>query len=119
MFTLAPSLTNYEDDGQRDDSELAHTIKNGRMAMMRLLVEEIGSGLHPSEVIVSVTVADGSKERLVVSRRSLSHNSIPIGWPITEDGDRVLVELPRETQTGAWRVWVKKDRLIEEERMRA
>jgi len=87
--------------------------------MMRLLVEEVGAGLHPNEAIVAVSLADGGKERLVVSRRSLARNSIPIGWPISEDRDLVLVELPRETQTGAWRVWVNKDQLIEEERMRA
>ena len=86
--------------------------------MMRLLVEEIGSGLHPNEAIVAVTLADGGKERLVVSRRSLIRNSISIGWPIVEEKDRVLVELPRETQTGAWRVWVNKKQLVEEEEER-
>jgi hypothetical protein len=87
---------------------------------MRLLVEEIGSGLHPNEVIVAIPLADGGKERLVVSRRSLVRSSISIGWPIVEEKDRVLVELPRETQTGAWRVWVNKKQLVEEEeRMRA
>jgi hypothetical protein len=31
-----------------------------------------------------------------------------------------LVELPRETESGAWRIWVPSDQLIEiEERMRA
>lgn len=87
--------------------------------MMRLRVEEIGPGLHPKEVIVTVSLSDGGKERLVVSRQSLDDNSIPIGWPIIEDADRVLVELPRETQTGTWRVWVSKNSLIEEERMTA
>ena len=86
--------------------------------MMRLLVEEIGSGLHPNEAIVAVPLADGGKERLVVSRRSLIRNSISTGWPIVEEKDRVLVELPRETQTGAWRVWVNKKQLVEEEEER-
>jgi len=87
--------------------------------MMRLKVEQLGAGLHPSEVVVAITLADGRKERLVVSRRSISDGSISIGWPITEEGDRVLVELPRETQTGAWRVWVNRNQLVEEERIRA
>ena len=34
--------------------------------MMRLLVEETGSGLHPNEAIVAVPLADGGKERLVL-----------------------------------------------------
>ena len=87
--------------------------------MMRLLVEEVGKSLHPSEAVVVVKTADGL-ERLVVSRRSIQNKSIPIGWPLGERDGLVLVELPRETQTGAWRVWVSKDQLIDvEERMRA
>jgi len=87
--------------------------------MMRLPVEILGDGLHPNEVVVGVALADGGMERLVISRRSLSQGSISIGWPITEVDGRSLVELPRETQTGAWRVWVASNKLIEEERRRA
>jgi hypothetical protein len=86
--------------------------------MMRLLVEEVGSGLHPSEAVVIVKTVDGA-ERLTVSRRSISENSITIGWPLGEDGDRKLVELPRETQSGAWRVWVNNTEVKEQERQRA
>lgn len=86
--------------------------------MMRLLIEIVGEGLHPSEAVVAVKTTDG-QERLVVSKRSIQQDSIQIGWPIGEKDDLALIELPRETQTGAWRVWVTKDQLVEEERMRA
>jgi hypothetical protein len=82
------------------------------------MVEEVGSGLHPSEVVVSVKTVDGS-QRLIVSKRSLVENSISVGFPIGESQNATLIELPRETQSGAWRVWVPKDQLFEEERMRA
>ena len=85
---------------------------------MRLLVDEIGKGLHPSEILVAVRTVDGT-HRLVVSNRAISQKSISVGFPVGERTDAVLVELPRETQSGAWRVWVPKDQLIEEERMRA
>jgi hypothetical protein len=42
-----------------------------------------------------------------------------VGWPVSKQGDLALVELPRETHTGAWRVWVRRDELLEGERMRA
>lgn len=71
---------------------------------MRLRVQKVRDGLHPSEVIVAV-----GDERLVVDRRALSGGSIEIGYPVARDGDRWLVELPSETWTGAWRVWVPKD----------
>lgn len=88
--------------------------------MMRLKVEPVGKGLHPNEVVVAVTTTTGT-ERLVVPRLSIVNNSIEIAWPIrtnTADGS-TLVELPRETQSGAWRVWVPKGQTFEEERMRA
>jgi hypothetical protein len=90
----------------------------GKIAVMRLLVEQLGKGLHPSEALVAVRTSDGT-QRLVVSNRSLVNNSIPVGYPLGESHDAILVELPRETQSGAWRVWVPKDQLIEEGRMRA
>jgi len=62
--------------------------------------------MHPSEVIVAVTDADGHDEEVIVDRRSLSGESLGIGHPVGRDGDRLLVELPRETAGGAWRVWV-------------
>ncbi len=91
---------------------------SGRINMMRLLVEEVGKGLHPSEVVVAIKAAD-RMERLVVSRRSIKNGSIQVGWPLGEKDDLILIELPRETQTGAWRVWISRKQLIEEERMRA
>jgi hypothetical protein len=89
--------------------------------MMRVKVTEVGRGLHPSEAVVAIKTADGPTERLVVSRRSIENGAIQVGWPLGEKDNRVLIELPRETQTGAWRVWVYRDQLIDaaEERMRA
>jgi hypothetical protein len=86
--------------------------------MMRLKVEKISEGLHPSEAVVTVQTSTGP-ERVVVSIRSIDTDSIPVGWPLGKKEGLTLVELPRETETGAWRIWVPSDQLIEEERMRA
>ncbi|HYS83954.1 MAG TPA: hypothetical protein VEN78_02990 [Bradyrhizobium sp.] len=87
--------------------------------MMRLKVEKISEGLHPSEAIVSVRTSSGS-QRVVVSSRSIEGDTIPVGWPLGKTEQLTLIELPRETETGAWRVWVPSGELIEaEERMRA
>jgi len=82
--------------------------------MLRLKVQESGAGLHPSEVVVALRTADGSSEKLLIDRRSLHEGTISVGYPIGSDHDRLLVELPRETMTGSWRVWVPADDLIEE-----
>jgi len=85
---------------------------------MRLTVAEVGNGLHPSEAVVAVKTVDG-QERITLSRKSISHGSVEIGWPLRENGDQVLVELPRETQSGAWRVWVSRNQISEPELRRA
>lgn len=81
---------------------------------MRVKVEQVGNGLHPSEVVVSVRTNEGA-ERLVVDRRSLSsNNSLEVGYPIDSRDNLFLVELPRETTTGSWRVWVHESETVRE-----
>jgi hypothetical protein len=80
---------------------------------MLLKVREEGQGLHPNEVVVSVQTKDGA-ERLVVHKRALCAGALEIGYPILVDDDQYLVELPRETMRGLWRVWVKKSAVVRE-----
>lgn len=80
---------------------------------MRLKVKEEGKGIHPNEVVISVPTTQGA-ERLVVHRRSLEGGGLEIGYPILEENDTYLVELPRETMRGLWRVWVARSALIKE-----
>lgn len=72
---------------------------------MRLKAHKIRDGLHPSEVVVSVATTTGS-EKLVVHNRTFTNDSLEIGYPIEQNDNRYLVELPHETDSGAWRVWV-------------
>lgn len=84
---------------------------------MRVKVREVGKGLHSSEVVVEIKTATG-KERLVIDERSIDDNdTISVGSPIERrDDGQLLVELPRETMSGAWRVWVKEGSLLPEAR---
>jgi hypothetical protein len=77
---------------------------------MRVKVREIEEGLHPNEVVVEVRTLDGA-ERLVVDKRAIEANSLSVGAPLREDDGHHLVELPRETVNGQWRVWVKSSTL--------
>ena len=87
--------------------------------MMRLKVEKVGEGLHPSEWVVTVRTMGGVVEELVIDPHSLRDNTLIIGWPVgTQDGYR-LVELPRPTSRGTRRVWVNKDDLVPDEGLRA
>lgn len=85
--------------------------------MYRVKVRTVGVGQHPSEAVVSVNTADGKHEELIVDRRSLEgRESLRVGYPIRRDNHRVLIELPRETMRGSWRIWVKEEDLDPEER---
>jgi hypothetical protein len=81
---------------------------------MRVKVDEVGKGLHSSEVVVQIETAEGEPQRLVVDRRSIVDGTIEVGYPVRRDNGHYLIELPRETIDGSWRVWVSKDVLVGE-----
>ena len=85
---------------------------------MRLKIKEVGKALHPSEVVVEIQTSHGD-ERLVVDRSSIHENSLFVGWPIAKKKGQFLVELPRETMSGTWRVWVKQSQILPEREQRA
>jgi hypothetical protein len=74
---------------------------------MRVKIQEIGSGQHPSEKVVKVETIEGP-EQLVVDKRSIQNLSLDVGFPVGQNNGHFLVELPRETARGSWRVWVDK-----------
>jgi hypothetical protein len=77
---------------------------------MRVKIQDKSPGLHPSEVVVGLRTDEGI-ERLVVHKRSIKDDGLDIGYPISDKQNQYLIELPRETQSGAWRVWVNKDQV--------
>jgi len=79
-------------------------------AMMKLKVSDLQEGLHHSEVVVSIHTTEGD-EGLVLGKRSVERGYINVGYPIRIKGSSFLVELPRETSSGKWRVWVDKSQL--------
>lgn len=75
--------------------------------MLRAKVRRIRDGLHPNEVVVELDTADGEKQSLVVDQRLLRNDTIRVGYPIGRQAPNwLLIELPRETLQGRWRVWV-------------
>ena len=81
---------------------------------MRLKVTKIEDGVNPSQVSVAVTARDGV-HYLVLSKTSIDvADTIDVGNPVGHHDGIVLVELPTETDSGTWRLWVDKDSLSEE-----
>lgn len=80
--------------------------------MSRLAIKGQGTGMHPGECLVVIETKDGEEE-LFVDRSIVTGESIPVGYPVGRSNGHVLVELPRETMRGKWRVWVGTSQLQE------
>lgn len=66
---------------------------------------QVRDGFIASEKIVRILGSDGQYEEVTVSAKNLSGNKLEAS-EIGRNRDEVLVELPRETTSGRWRVWV-------------
>ena len=69
-------------------------------------------GPGPSEGVIEVTI-EGGTEEVVVNKKSLKNGEIEVGAVIAVRGDFRLVELPRESVSGKWRVWVPSQTILE------
>ena len=67
---------------------------------------KIVDGLMPSEKIALIQGADGRFEEVAVSTKNLSGDKL-VASEIGRHEGKVLVELPRESASGRWRIWVK------------
>jgi hypothetical protein len=72
---------------------------------MLIRCQKLMDGPGPSEAIVSVRTIAGEEE-VVVYTGSLSNGYLDVGPHLSKRSDQVLVELPRETASGRWRVWI-------------
>lgn len=68
---------------------------------------EIKNGFTPNEKIARIQGADGKFDEVIVSVQSITGNRL-MASEIGRDnqGKRVLIELPRESTSGRWRMWV-------------
>lgn len=74
---------------------------------LKIKVIVVGVGQHKNERIIIVPTNNGVVET-IVHVRSLEGDLIDVYMPLNENDDEFLVELPHETVSGSWRVWVPK-----------
>jgi hypothetical protein len=87
---------------------------------MYLKINETNEGDAPSEKIVKILTAEGPEE-VAVHSSLIKGNQMEVGYIGARQGTGLaLVELPRETLKGKWRVWVSRaDLKLESEMMPA
>lgn len=73
--------------------------------MVSALTCSIVDGLIPTERIARIHAADGEDEEVSVSTGSISGDKLIVSEIVRDEG-MVLVELPRESAAGHWRIWV-------------
>ena len=78
--------------------------------MSKVKVESISDGRIASEKIARVLTADGVEEEVFVAPEQLEGSYVYLP-EVYSDEDRVLVELPQESSTGLWRLWIRRDKV--------
>lgn len=81
--------------------------------MNLLRVKKVGGGMHPSETVVEVATKTGPEQLSVFPDEIQEDKFVRIGFPVDSSQGHHLVELPSETARGSWRVWVKREDVIE------
>lgn len=67
---------------------------------------QVSDGLMPNEKVARIETADGKSEEVPVYASNIQNNKL-VASVVGKTEGRVLVELPQESASGRWRVWVK------------
>ena len=68
-------------------------------------------GANRSERIAYIKTAEGVRAEVLLSAAQTGSNHI-LAAEVARDNNNVLIELPQETSSGYWRVWVEKNQLL-------
>ena len=79
---------------------------------MRLVkCDVLTEGPGPSEKVVAISTSEGKEEIVLHSTALDAQGNLEVGF-LGSEGNRALIELPRESASGRWRVWVPADTLV-------
>jgi len=68
-------------------------------------------GANGSERIAYITTAEGVCAEVLLSATQTGTNHI-LAAEVARDKNNVLIELPQETSSGYWRIWVNKKQVL-------
>jgi hypothetical protein len=72
---------------------------------MRVRIKRIMDGPGPAEAVVTIRTASNKDEEVIVQKNQIEGDTLQV-WRVGERGGSVLVELPQESASGNWRLWV-------------
>lgn len=74
--------------------------------MCKVRCEVVMNGPGPNEQIVKIREASGFYEEVVATIGAVTNGFLETSHILGRDAEKVLVELPRESASGKWRLWV-------------
>jgi hypothetical protein len=72
---------------------------------MRIIISNRRDGPIPSEAVVTIPTVGGSED-VIVHQSQADASTLEVGFISEKEDGSLLVELPRETMSGRWRVRV-------------
>jgi hypothetical protein len=78
--------------------------------MQLIKTQDVVDGPGPSEKVATIATSSGNEQVILDSSTLDSLNRMEIGV-LGFDSDLALIELPRESASGKWRVWVNRSEL--------
>lgn len=79
---------------------------------MLIKCTKIADGPGPSEATVSIKTVDGTPEEVILAQRLLKSDAMDVGAPLNVNPGQYLIELPRESASGRWRVWIPESEVV-------
>jgi hypothetical protein len=81
---------------------------------MKVRLKRVEPGDNSSQKVVEISTADGTAFLAVDSSQIQDGEMLEVGGPVGMDKnqEKYLVELPQETFSGAWRVWIPIRQLV-------
>jgi hypothetical protein len=74
---------------------------------MRIKFQERRDGPIPSEAVVTIPTTSGVED-VIVHQSQVDASTVEVGFIREKEDGSLLVELPRETMSGRWRISVPK-----------
>jgi len=78
---------------------------------MRVKCRQVNKDIGPSETLIEIETIRGRPEEVIVHNSSLSDDLVEV-YRIAQDERSVLVELPRESVSGNWRIWIPQQAVV-------
>jgi hypothetical protein len=86
-------------------------VEQTRGETMRVKCKQVQKNIGPSETLIEIETIKGRPEEVIVHNSSLTDDLVEV-YRIAQDGPSVLVELPRESVVGNWRIWIPQQAVV-------